>query len=228
MVKKRKVKKPVGTCGVTRITRNAIGNEAEFQKVEFPSEKESIEAEIVMGFVSSARDNLPQLAVPAYEQNEQDDFDFNLLLSDGSKKHLELKEIAPLKSGSYDTAASSYMVYDFATLIRKTILKQSVRYEGSTGPGLYLLLYVTDWRFLLSQSVVTLLRYWALHDRHCFQRIYVYQVRERHEGLAEVIYPEVVPADFDPKSLRYNRVRNADPTKMVELPGGGIGWKFQG
>lgn len=54
MVKKRKAKKPVGTSGVTRITRNATGHEAEFQKVEFPSEKESIEAEIVMGFVSSA------------------------------------------------------------------------------------------------------------------------------------------------------------------------------
>ena len=114
-------------------------------------------------------------------------------------RDLELKEIAPLKSGPYDAAASSYMVYDFAIAIRKMILKQSARYKWSTGPGLYLLLYVTDWRFLLSPSVVTLLRHWALHDRHCFQRIYVYQVRERHEGMAKVIYPEVVPAGFDPE-----------------------------
>jgi len=119
------------------------------------------------------------------------------------------------------------MVYDFATLVRKMILKQSARYKGSTGPGLYLLLYVTDWRFLLSSSVVILLRHWALHDRHCFQRIYVYQVRERHEGLAEIVYPEAVSAGFDPESLRHNRVRNADPTKMQELRGGGIGWKFE-
>lgn len=226
MAKKTKVKKPVGTSGVTRISRNAAGHETDFQKVEFPSQKELIEAEIVMGFVASAREILPQLSAPAFEQNEQDDFDFNLLLADGTKKHLELKEIAPLMRGPYDAAAASYMVYDFATLIRKMILKQSARYKGSTGSGLYLLLHVTDWRFRLSPSVVTLLCYWALRNPHCFQRIYVYQVRERREGFAGIIYPEAVPTGFDPESLRHNRVQNADPTKMRELPCGGIGWKF--
>src|SRR5689334_19880487 len=141
--------KPVGTSGVAHVKLEADAHSVDFAKVEFPPHKEGIEQAIVEGFMNSAREILPALAIPAFKQNAQDDFDFTLLLEGSKERYLELKEIAPLKSASYDSASSSYMAYEFAQFIREIIRKQSKRYEGSTGPGLYLLLYVTDWRFYL-------------------------------------------------------------------------------
>lgn len=222
---RKKASKPIGAAGTTRITKTELGHRAEFRRAEFTSDKEEIEEDILRGFLLSAKDSLPALSDPPFKRNQQDDFDFDLHLLDDKIKFMELKEFAPLAKGSYESASSKYFVGNFVELIRRMVLKLSKRYRSSVGDGLYLLLYVTDWRFTLSQSTLNSLRYWFLLDDHCFERIYIYHVRERFEGLAEVLYPDSVPADFDPRNVRDNQVTNLDPKKMIDLPGGGIGWK---
>jgi hypothetical protein len=84
--------------------------------------------------------------------------------------------IAPLENlrGSYEKAPSSYRPYDFAEYIFAKINRKSERYRGAAASNICLLIYITDWAFTLSQTVVALLQYWSAHQSHSFQYIFCY------------------------------------------------------
>src|SRR5690606_18601095 len=127
----------------------------------------------------------------------------------------ELMEIAPLENlrGSYASAPSQYKPYDFAQYIYGKAMKKSSRYVGKKSPRIVLLVYVTNWSFILSESVVCLLQYWLQSDPHNFEQVYVHHPVEPGFGFTSLLFP--TPAvhwkNFDPATLKDNVVQNLSP-----------------
>lgn len=212
-------RKPVGKIGPVRISSEG----AEFQRLAFPETKDEIEAFIVQAFTS---ETLPGgLRIKSVHQNRENDFDFKVKTTEGSK-YLELMEIAPLENlrGSYEAAPAKYKPYDFANYILTKILGKSGRYDGEKRSSIVLLLYITDWSFTLSESVIALLQYWLTRQPHSFEYVFCYQPIDHAAGVRHLIFP--TPADhwatFDPETLRENEVHNLSPLKWELLPSGGI------
>jgi hypothetical protein len=209
-----KPNKPIGVNGPVKIDVSPDSCNIEFQQLDFPKTKEEIEAFIVRGFLRDAVANnfLPPVSV-APQQNAQDDFDFTLTIEGHETKSLELMEIAPLEHlrGSYAMAPDKYKPYELAEYIKTKVLKKSARYRSSTGSGIVLLVYVTDWHFILSESVLELLQYWLARTSHCFQAIYSYQPIDLAFGVVHVIFPSVSRFNFDPEVFRNHEVWNANP-----------------
>lgn len=209
-------RKPTGTIGPLQVS--AAG--AEFLQVEFPRTKEEVEHFILEAFIRDSG-SLP-LRISEWKQNRQNDFDFSIGTTEGPK-FLELMEIAPLENlrGSYDKAPSSYKPYDFAEYILAKINGKSERYRGAASSNICLLMYVTDWAFTLSQTVIALLQYWSAHQSHSFQYIFCYSPIDAESGIAHLIYP--TPKDFwknfSPDAYRENVVHNFSPLKWEVMSG---------
>ena len=225
-----KPKKPVGVNGPIKIGFGSESSTVEFQQLDFPKSKEEIEAFVVRGFLRDAVANnfLPPVRI-APQQNAQDDFDFTLTIEGHGPKALELIEIAPLEHlrGSYAAASGKYKPYEFAEYIKTKILKKSERYRTSIGSGIVLLIYVTDWHFVLSESVLGLLQYWLARSSHCFQAIYCYHPIDTTLGVTHVIFPSTSQHNFNPEEFRNLEVSNANPaTGYVSCGAGAVEIKF--
>lgn len=203
-------RKPTGTTGPLHVSAEG----AEFLQLEFPRTKEEIESFIVEAFVRNSG-SMP-LRISEWKQNHQNDFDFSVVTTEGPK-FLELMEIAPLENlrGSYDKAPSSYKPYDFAAYILAKINGKSERYRGAASSNICLLMYITDWAFTLSPTVIALLQYWTAHQSHSFQYIFCYSPIDTESGIANLIYP--TPKNFwksfNPDTYRENVVHNLSPLK---------------
>jgi hypothetical protein len=207
--------KPTGESGITRLTGSPSGAKAEFTPIAFPSSKEEIEALIADSFLKQApAANVFPHANCIAEKNPESDLDFSLKCGDGKARKLELMEIAPLKGiGSYVAAPNSYKPYDLAKAILVLIESKSQKYGKPKGVEQHLLLYNTDWRFILSQSAIALLQYWTLTTPHSFDGIYLYMPMSKDAGVSSLLFP--TPADFwkafNPEALKDNKVQNVDP-----------------
>lgn len=215
-MKKNHPTKPTGVNGPIEIAIGAERNQVEFLPIKFPSTKGEIEEFIVAGFLKEAKQKkILDSSILGVQQNKLDDFDFSLNTSSG-KKALELMEIAPLENlrGSYEKAPSSYKPYEFAEHILNKLMSKSSRYASSKGSGIVLLTYITDWRFDLSNTVITLLQYWCVSTQHSFEQIYCYTPTTKEEGVATLIYPTPKEfwQNFNPETYKDNVVHNIDPT----------------
>jgi len=130
-------------------------------------------------------------------------------------------EIAPLdgRRSSYDQSPNSYKPYDFAEFILNKILAKSEKYSGVSEASINLLIYITHWAFLPSESVFTLLQLWTVSKLHIFKNIVLYCPIDPSEGIASLIYPTPVRnrSNFNPEALRNNLVQNLSPTNW-KLP----------
>ena len=211
---KQKPNKPTGVKGPIKITNHGHKTTSEFEKLWFPSTKEEVEEFIVKGFIKSARRLGIFQDLVGYKLNKTDDFDFTLS-THTEKKYLELMEIAPLESlrGSYELAPSSYKPYELAEYIFNKIMNKSGRYSNSTNVGINFLIYITDWRFSLSDKAISILQFWALHKKHSFEQIYYYSPIMEDSGVIYIIYP--TPKEhwnnFDPELYKDITVHLARP-----------------
>jgi hypothetical protein len=203
-------KKPVGVNGPVFLSPRG----AEFQQLQYPETKEHIELFVARSFAASPiPGGLPILRL---EQQQQNDLDFKIETSTGELE-LELMEIAPLENlrGSYASAPSQHKPYDFADFIYGKALKKSARYGGSKSPRIVLLVYVTDWAFVLSETVICLLQYWLQAKPHNFEVVYAHQPVESGFGITHLLYP--TPAahwqTFNPEAFRENVVHSLSPMK---------------
>lgn len=212
----RRKRKPTGTRGPIHVHGSLKdGVTVEHERIVFPDSKTEVEQFIVTAFVSAAvrAGKLPTPFVDIRPRPEND-FDF---VDVGAVRptYLELMEIAPLEkvNGSYDGAPSSYRSYDFAEVMLGKVLGKSERYSPGKDTRLVLLLYVTDWRFNPSGTVIALLQYWMLTKPHVFSEVYAFCPSSSDDGIVYLIYP--TPAafwrDFDPEAHRSNETFNVDP-----------------
>lgn len=200
--------KPTGEIGPVSISAERL----QFLKVEFPRTKEEIEKYIVNSFLNSNVE-LP-MKIKGCIQNNQNDFDFTLDTSEGGK-YLELMEVAPLENlrGSYEKAPRSYKPYDFADYIVKKIMGKSAKYSGASSSKICLLIYITDWAFTLSDTVVALIQYWMVNAQHSFEYVFFYSPIDQESGITRIIFPTPLEfwANFEPSAYLENEVINFSP-----------------
>jgi len=191
------------------------GASAAFQEIDFPRTKDGIETFIVRGFlrVGQREKLLPALNIQA-SQNQENDFDFTLRLEDGKMKSLELMEVAPIQHmrRSYEGALTSYEPFAFAKQIYTNLMGKSTRHTSS-GNGLWLLIYVTDWHFILHERVLESLQYWTATNNHCFEAIYCYSAIAPEDGIVQLIYPCAREkwAHVDAETYKGRVICNLDP-----------------
>lgn len=212
--------KPSGVSGAFRAQVDVHGRVVGvFEQIPYSRQKAEVERQMAAGFIESMNKHLAAngesffLSEP--RQNVENDYDFTVS-SYGRPADLELMEIAPLK-GPYEAAPHSYRPYEFAKAILSGITAKSGHYSRASSPReLFLLLYVTHWSFLPSESALACLRYWCAREPHVFSAIFVFHFLDSIEGVPSWIFP--YPTDllvaFDPEGIRENVCVNLDPRKF--------------
>lgn len=208
------LKKPSGQIGITEIKANEGKQSSEFFPISFPDAKDSIELTITNAFIRNASKNRYfSFEVLEVHQNNENHLDFELITDQG-EKFLELMEIAPLeKSKAFANSPADYKPYHLGQYVLDKLIAKSKKYVGVKKIGIILLLYITDWRFIFSQTLISLLQFWTLNQKHIFEYIYLYQPMTDAEGLTHLIYP--TPPEhwvgFDPELYKGNLKTNLNP-----------------
>jgi hypothetical protein len=150
------------------------------------------------------------------QKNELDDFDFSVTTPKG-KAHLELMEIAPLElhRGGHESAPNSYDRYELAEFIHSKIVKKSEKYPANLSGELFLLLYITNYKFVLSVTTLHILRYFCHKSPLKLDVIFLYTPLDEIEGHVNWVHPmeESDFEGFDPEQYR-GVVLNLDPDKF--------------
>jgi hypothetical protein len=209
-------KKPTGFNAITHVT--GIG--AEVQPIVLPNDKEAIEADIVRIFSKNIND--PFFKFTNAQQNKPDDFDFTIQ-TDHGPCYLELAEFAPLSGarGGYESAPNEYGVGDMADKILSVISKKAEHYAGYKKRDLVLLVYITHFAFLPSESVITVVRHELLKMQLPFERVYFFLSIDGETGVVWKLRPspiEVLGANMT--ALRLNKITNFDPRNAISENGG--------
>lgn len=214
------MKKPIGQNGFFKVSADEAGTASgEFVSVAYPAQKDGQELVVATAFVQAMADGVhadgfcPMFAdlAPLTENH----FDFSVTVQD-SPAYLELQEIAPL-TGPYATAAAQYKPYDHAQHILAKIRAKAAKYPDDGGTPIFLLVYVTHWSFVLSDTVIACLRVWLQQEAMPFRAIFAFTPQPEADGIARWLAP-VPPqliAGFDPESVRDNIVLNVDPAGFV-------------
>lgn len=207
-------KKPTGEIGMTHLALGGDTPGAEFQPVVFPRMKAEIENYIVKRFLAQAiGTQVFPYFVRSVQQNSEADLDFTLSCFDKGRK-LEVMEIAPLEHvrGSYAEAPKSYNSYEFARYAMEKAQAKSAKYGWPRNTEFHLLMYVTDWRFMISTATTSLLEFWFDMRPHNFTGIYLYLPIGQEAGQGILLFPTRRDwRGFDPESLKDNVVHNLDP-----------------
>jgi hypothetical protein len=213
--------KPRGIIGVTRVQPGKKSTKVDFLPIDFPESKDEIESFIMKAFL----DSVPLDLIPApfidVKHLPQNDFDF---VDCGASKptYIELMEIAPLETtiGGYSQAANIYNAGELVDYILGKILEKATSYRVDSNTRFVLLLYITDWKFYLSPTVISLLQYWTQKFQEIFSEIYYFKPRTNKDGEARRIFP--TPLDywsgFDPDKFIRNQITNLNPTEFEVVP----------
>jgi hypothetical protein len=207
--------KPTGTVGSHKSEISEDGSLASFfDKVSFPSSKDDVEAFVAVRFIDAMNRHLSKdhdsfiLSSPL--RNVENDFDFTVSTSNGPA-YLELLEAAPLK-GSYEHASAEYRSYDHAKFVFDAVQQKSARYPSSGVRDIFLLVYVTDWKFVFSTSVIACLRVWLSKQKTVFRAVFYFGVSSVELESPRWLYP--VPPElfdgFDPETVKENVCLNLD------------------
>jgi hypothetical protein len=204
-----------GEIGPIKMTTGSTGVSAIWEKIALPKGKAELEQFYADRFVAALNKQklLPDMVIKNIRQNPENSLDFTLETSKG-EKWLELMEIAPFEFFSVSPAEvpTSYKPYDVGQFLHGKIMKKSSSYQSS---NIFLLLYLTDWRFQPSETVIALLQFWCNRESHSFEAIFCYMSLTDAEGHLWLIAP--TPTQFwdafDPEAYRENKTVNLDPTK---------------
>jgi len=203
------MKKPTGKLGPYKVQIDTKGNpQGNLERISFPAGKDDIEEYIVERFIISGQKKFKEyFFISEPQKNELDDFDFKVRTPKGTA-YLELMEIAPLElnEGGYDKASNSYNCYEFANYILSKIKIKSDKYPNNLSTELCLLLYITDFKFNLSETTIHLLSYFCYRETLKFDVIFLYSPLDENEGVVNWIYPTAKEdfEGFDPEKYPGN------------------------
>ena len=168
---RRQPKKPSGDIGPLRLSASERDTPL-WRKIPFSDRKDGQEALVGRLFASSlsAEDGVPRSVLPQPEYGH----DLLLVEGDNEKRDLQLMEvILPLSTGKsgkpYEDCEEKINVGRLADKIISGIRRK--RYGKSITP-LYLILYITHWRFRPNDRVLSLVVRYLENEQHAFDRIY--------------------------------------------------------
>lgn len=211
------MKKPKGQIGPIKYSASA--DSVKFDEIPLPDTKEEIEKYIVDLFIRTGRSQFREnFFVDRPIQNLAGDFDFDVVTPKG-KAYLELMEIAPLElyKTTHDKAPESYKPYEIAKFAFEKIQAKEKKYPKNLAREIFLLLYITNWKFALSDLTVNILGYFCHNSINVFDVIFLLTPRDAKEGYVHWISP--VPNDFfngfDLEAYKDKVVLNLNPTKWI-------------
>ncbi len=213
-----------GEIGSIKMSAGPAGPSVEWEKIPLPEGKADLEQFYAEQFVAAFNRAplLPGLLITEVRQNAENSLDFTLLTSLG-QKWLELMEVAPFEFFGVppDQAPNTHKPYDLAQWLHGKIMEKSRKYRSTRPGNLFLLLYLTDWRFLPSETAISLLQFWCNRKAHSFEAIFVYMPMTATEGHISLIAP--TPSSFwkgfKPDMYRDNKTINLDPAKWQAVTG---------
>ena len=199
----------------------------EFQPIRFPKDKAKLEQFIVKFFTQVLRRSgqYPDDLIGDPIQNPESDYDFTLKTVSGTE-YLELMEVAPLEGvgGSYQNAPGSYNHGELADFIYDKLMAKSTKYHARPLPPIHLLLYTTDFRFVVTKNVRFLVGYLCQQTKHSFKTIIYFVPQDATQGDAKRLYPLSPEAfkNFDVQAARRRISMFGDLTKINKKPGGSV------
>ena len=209
-------RKPRGINGL--VIMNAGVEKAEFIPDELPTDKAGIEREMCAGAVRAMLFHgwrvWPLDGEP--RQLAENDFDFAFETA-GEAEYLDLAEVAPLKGvqGGYEGVPTTFTRGKLERAIMRLVERKGLHYGSSRRAKVHLLLYITDFRFLVSDGVVMLLKVALRRNHHGFASISYFAPIGSESGLLHVLYPapDGVPylSRYDEARMREGMVTNSDP-----------------
>lgn len=202
-------------------------SEGEFIPLQLPDDKASIERVVCDGALRALQlarsEAWPTGVVP--RQLAEDDFDFAFDTSP-QPEYLDLAEIAPLGKhrGGYDDAPRTFKRKKLVNAVKRVVQKKAMRYGLKRKVTVHLLLYITDHRFRVSDTVVVLLRIALARNHYAFKSVCFYTPITAETGLPHVLWPspEGVPfltaeqeralldgtlTNYDPRYWKYDDAR---------------------
>lgn len=208
--------KPVGKSGHIRISIDKDNHSKTVVNIDLPMTKEEQEKYFLDMFVKAGRKR--GFAIHKYWQNKQDDFDSTLVVGNNSSIYLELKEIVIPANNDKNLSPYGKMnepmnVGDYVKIIVEMILALNSKYTSDK--PIHLLLYVTDWKFVPGETVLTLVQY-KLHSlKLIFENIFFYIPIDQENGALQLIYPTPKEywQDFDVSKYENGVLVNLDPNK---------------
>ena len=179
-------RKPRGQTGYME-----IGSNIAYHIVHLPHSKEEIEQWILdhaLAAAGAASLDLYRLLSPPV-RNPEADFDFTLTTIAGTE-YLDLQEIVVLPEGArgYEDGRPVYDTEAMAEAVFQKIAKKSKHYGKPHSP-VHLLLYATDWRFRLVDTVVRYLTLFLVRRRHVFATVTYFTPDDEVSGEFIILYP---------------------------------------
>ena len=209
-------RKPRGVNGVTKLTSGQP--EPEFIPTTLPDGKAEIERTICRAAFRSLSENGWKAWPVGVEPRQlpENDFDF-VFDSDLNPEYLDLAEVAPLAGvrGGYEGAPTTFPRGKLVDAILRLVADKGAHYGRDRRARVHLLLYITDFRFLVSDGVVALLKASLRREHFGFASVSYIAQMDPESGLLHVLYPAPggVPyfSAHDERRMRAELVTNFDP-----------------
>jgi hypothetical protein len=219
-------RKPRGVNEVLKVTG---GHAPELIPNQLPVEKSAIEARMLDLALKAAefmKMDLYGLVSPPV-QNEENNFDFTLDTTSGTE-YLDLVEI--VLEGGYEGASTSIAVGEMADQIFEQIKKKARKYGTRRRSNIHLLLYSTHWKFLPSESVISLLSLYCSRKHHGFKTVAVMMPIMDEAAVLWKCFPappEITStASEHEQALRARTLTQLDPRSAQSMPDGAVGWQL--
>ena len=163
-------------------------------------------------FISAWREGFPVDFIKNYSQNKENHFDFTINTTNGTKIYIDLMEIAILNKRGYDKAKNSYNVGEYTDFVIKNIMKKSEKYSSKS--DIFLLLYITDDKFNLSDSILHCLSYRLNTElQHVFRLISIVDLKVNDTD--KVIY--LSPRNDSIKHDEYLKLRENNIINLTDF-----------
>lgn len=196
--------KPTGKTGFTRMSNKGVT----FHKLLYPKEKPEIELFIANYFVNQLNSNNTKV-IKDFIQNDEDNYDFTLILQSGVQKYLELMEIFP-QNGGYNNATGYYKDLEMAEYIVERIISgKSIKYESKSLP-IDLLIYPTGYQFVLSELCKQLIGFLLNSKKIIFNGVFYFSLFDQNTGDACLLYPNNY-SQIDVEKYKNSTTYNLDP-----------------
>jgi hypothetical protein len=160
--------------------------------VPFPSKKEEIEKLVAHQWLAEAQKT--DQSIRGYMQNEQDNFDLTVSTDSGDVS-MDLVEFVyrDQQGCPYEGQNLAIAFSDFASQIRDTVKKKSDHYGKASGRPIYLLVYVTHWRFVPAHpDLIALAQYFIATNPTIMEKVYFLAPMPRG-GISFVLFPSHDP-----------------------------------
>jgi hypothetical protein len=225
----RRLKKPIGQTGKIRTTHSKGDPIITWEPIDFPADKQAQELVIASAFVKQLNSNIGTCWT--VQQLGENNFDF-LLRSATDSRYLELQEIvipSPKKGIPYASRDQVVQSKKFSETIISEIRKKAIKYPKATTYVLDLLVYVTHWRFMTSNTVRKMVAHYLKHNAHPFAHVYEFSIFDEASGAIQVLFPsDEWLGSFHRHAAVAHRYVNIDPAthRSIKNADGSIGVGF--